>query len=416
MPSPYSGKVFSFDHNWTEPVIERLSWLTSVLRKRDGSEQRIRLRQRPRRTIEYTALIGGQDELDMRRRFDALLWSSQPEEIMVPFWPDAVSLPADHSSGSSFINMGLDFVLDGFDIDDSESYLMLWRDYRTYEIVKFTSATFFPSGIGPSSSWGWHLNLETNLVNTWTKGTVVVPARRCLHSPSVGSDIYASDIKSVKASFQVIVPTTGATTSYRATTPTADTYLSTDVLADPGMDGTNTGAVERVMSLIDFQVGQFHNDSIQTAPFGSLDINVNLSGREEIAPFLGWLNIRQGRQKAFWLPTWEKDFENVEATDTDIFTADSFGYTAAYNLTESRRDIAFINADGSMDYRRITDSEDDGTTETFTVGSDLPDPLEPERTSFLRYCRLDQDEIELAWVTTDDVTTTLKARELIKTA
>lgn len=409
MPSPYSGKVFAFDHNWTEPVIERVSWLTTVLRKRDGSEQRIRLRQRPRRTIEYATLIGGDDELDMRRRHDALLWSGQPEEVMVPFWPDAFTLTANLNSGSSTFSVAAALLqFNGRDLDNSDSYLMFWKDYKTYEVVKVTALTF---------NIDFHiLSFETNTVTTWPKGTVVVPARRCLHDPTMNGDVFASDLQATKVKFEVMVPTVAPTQGRRAIAPTADAYRSTDVLADPGMDGTNTRALERVMSRVDFTTGKFSYDSIQAAPFGSLDINISLEGKSEIANFLGWLNVRQGRQKAFWLPTWEQDFENVAATDTDIFTADSFGYTAAYNVTESRRDIAFINGDGTMDYRRITDSEDDDTTETFTVDSDLPDPLAPERTSFLRFCRLDQDEVELSWITTDDLVTKLKARELIKTA
>ncbi len=408
MPSPYSGKVFSFDHNWTTPVVERLSWLTSVLRKRDGSEQRIRLRQRPRRTWEYTALLGGYDELDQRRRFDALLWSGQSDEIMVPFWPDAFTLSANLASGSTTL-LTLP-KLDGYDLDNSDSYLMFWQDHLTYEVLKISS-----TGISAEGPPG-HVTFETATVNTWLKGTVVVPARRCLHDPTMSSNVFASDLQEPTCKFEVIIPTAAPTQGYRAITPSLDTYRDADVLLDPGMDGTNTRTLERIMSRIDFNVGQFKNDSIQAAPFGALDINVSLEGKAEIANFLGWLNMRWGRQKGFWLPTWEKDFDNLELTDTDVFTADSFGYTAAYDLAESRRDIAFINADGSMDFRRITASEDDDTTETFTVDSDLPDPLEPERASFLRYCRLDQDEIELSWITTEDVTTTLKARELIKTA
>lgn len=408
MPSPYSGKVFPFDHNWTEPLVEKISWLTSVLRKRDGSEQRMRLRMKPRRAFEYSVLIGGQDELDMRRRFDALM-RSQDEEILVPFWPDATVLANTLSSGASSVPLT---SIRGFDIDNAQSYIIFWKDYRTYEVLKVN-----PSGGASTWTDPATIGFETNTLNDWLKGTTVVPARLCRHAPIASSEIHASDIKTSKVGFQVITPVTPPSQGKRAITPSLDTYVSTDVLADPGMNGDNTSTIERVMSPVDFQVGQFSYDSIQTAPFGTIDINIDISGKEEVAVFLGWLNTRQGRQKAFWMPTWEKDFDNIERTGDDTFTADSFGYTAAYNSIEGRRDIAFIAADGSMEFRRIAESSDDDTTETITVTTeDLPDPLEPERTSFLRYCRLDQDEVQLNWLTTDDVTAQLKARELIKTA
>lgn len=404
MPA-YSGKVYSFDHNWTDPVIERLSWLTDVLRMRSGKEQRIKIRQKPRRTFEYTALIGGQDELDQRRRFDALFYGGQNEPVMVPFWTDAFELSAQLNSGSGSLNTLP--KLNGYDID-ADNYLMFWRDYRTYEVVQILAVT----AQGPPGQ----VNFVTDTVNTWPVGTRVVPARLCIHAPSVNGEMFATDIKATKAVFELIVPASTAANNFRAVTPTLDTYRSTDVLLNPGLDGSNAHAFERTMQLLDFKTGPFHYDSIQAGPFGTIDCNFELNGRTEISEFLGWLRSRAGRFKGFWVPTWEKDFAPVVSTAADEFTAASFGYTANYNLVEGRRDVAFINANGTASYRRLTASSDDGTLETFQTDTNLPSLTNLERTSFLRYCRLDHDEVELTWQTNDDVSVALKFRELIKTA
>jgi hypothetical protein len=404
MPSPYAGKVFSFDQDWSSPVIERIGWLTDVIRKRDGSEQRIRLRQKPRRTLEYNGLIGGQDELEQRRRFDAQVWASQNGQIMVPIWSDATELTAQVNSGSS------SFILPqatctGYDYA-SGAYVMFWRDYKTYEVVKITQLN---QGTG-------NVSLETNTVSTWPAGTRVMPARLGLFDPIVSANLWATDIKSTVVKFELLTPTTAPTYFYRNIAPSLDSYRSTDVFNAPGLDGNNTLSVDRTMQRIDFGVGQFANDSIQLAPFHGVDCNLEPNGRTEIANLLGWFDSRVGRQKAFWLPTWDRDFDPVVSIAAAQFTASSFGYTANYTHKESRRDIALINADGSMSYRRITASSDDGTTETFTTDTNLPSLTNLERTSFLRYLRLDHDDIELTWETTEDLSVALKFRELTKTA
>lgn len=397
----YTGPVFNFEHNWTDPVVERISWMTAVLRKRDGSEQRIRNRQKPRRTVEYKAFVGGADDIAERRRFDALVWKTQDQQIMVPMWTDVQSLPALLASGSGHVDLP---PLEGYDFAADAGYLIFWHSSTSYEVLE----------IDALNNSNGRITFKTNTVTTWAKGTRVVPAWLCLYDPLSSDEVYASDIKSTQVKFELIVPAVAPTASYRATTPTLDTYRSHDVFDMPGMDGTNQRTLERTVARIDFSVGQFKNDSIQAAPFGGIDCNLQLFGRSEIAEFLGWMNMRVGRQKAFWFPTWEQDFNFIELVDDNIFAAEPFGYEDTYNLGESRRDLAITATDGARTYRRIT-AVSSGVQDEFTLDGDFPE-IDLDRISFLRYCRLDHDEIELNWQTNDDVSVALKFRELIKTA
>lgn len=399
----YTGPVFSFEHDWSEPVVERIAFLTVVLRKRDGSEQRIRNRQEPRRTIEYKAFIGGIDEEDERRRFDALVETTQDQEIMVPIWADAVELTAQVNAGATFVDVP---PLEGYDYGADAGFLIFWRSPKSFEVLPIDSLN---NSIG-------RVTFTDPTTATWPKGTRVMPAWLGTYDPIASDEVYASDIKHTQIRFEIKVPTVAPSQYLRAIAPTLPVYRSTDVFIHAGMDGTNQRQVERTVTRIDAGVGQFRNDSIQHAPFGSVDCNLELSGRTEIKEYLGWLDMRVGRQKAFWFPTWQQDFANVTAIAAAQFTAASYGYTAKYAHKESRRDIAFINSDDSMNFRRITNSSDDGTLETFTVDSNLPSLTSLERASFLRYCRLDHDEIELTWTTTEDVSVAMKFRELIKTA
>lgn len=53
-----------------DQVVETLEWKTDVLTNYDGSEQRIALRQRPRRTLQVDMLIG--DDADRKKLYDKL--------------------------------------------------------------------------------------------------------------------------------------------------------------------------------------------------------------------------------------------------------------------------------------------------------------------------------------------------------
>jgi hypothetical protein len=405
MPA-YTGAVFSFAHNWVDPVTETIGYLTTVLRKRSGLEQRIRIRQQPRRTLLYRVFLGGEGEYLQRRRFDAFLRVNQDQNIMIPIWQDAQPLPAQVASGSGHINLP---SLSGYDFGAGAGYLIFWRSDVTYEVLKITAL---------NNSTG-QITFDTNTVSTWPAGTFVMPAWLGIFDPVASDEVFASDFKQTQVKFEITIPTTPATASYRAIDPALDVYRTVDIFTTPGMDGSNERTVERSMQRRDFQAGQVSNDSIQAAPFGSVDCKVDLSGRDEIAAFLGWLANRQGRQKGFWFPSWEQDFENVAFTLTATeFEADSFKYTSLYAAGESRRDIVFVSANGDMLPVRILSSTDDGTTETFEVDSAVSgvDLNTLDRVSFLRYCRLDHDEIELTWDTTEDVSIGLKFRELIRTA
>ena len=53
--------VFGLKPNWANGWLERLMWATDVLTARDGTEQRVGLRAKPRRSLEFSILVGSAD-------------------------------------------------------------------------------------------------------------------------------------------------------------------------------------------------------------------------------------------------------------------------------------------------------------------------------------------------------------------
>jgi len=89
--------IFAFRHDWSQPWIERWEWKTQILRSRDGTESRIRLRRHPRRAVEMlvTAWDAGAVGLD------AWLTGHQGHEALFPIWPVARRVTAEANAGST---------------------------------------------------------------------------------------------------------------------------------------------------------------------------------------------------------------------------------------------------------------------------------------------------------------------------
>ncbi len=98
--------IFAFRHDWSQPWVERWEWKTQILRSRDGTESRIRLRRHPRRAVEtlVTAWDAGAIGLD------AWLTEHQGREALFPFWPVARRVTAEAAAGGTTVQ--LDAVTD----------------------------------------------------------------------------------------------------------------------------------------------------------------------------------------------------------------------------------------------------------------------------------------------------------------
>ncbi len=103
--SPPKG-IFAFRHDWSQPWVERWEWNTQILRSRDGTESRIRLRRHPRRYLEtlVTAWDAGAIGLD------AWLTKHQGREALFPVWPVARRVTVEAAAGGTTVQ--LDAVTD----------------------------------------------------------------------------------------------------------------------------------------------------------------------------------------------------------------------------------------------------------------------------------------------------------------
>src|ERR1044071_858077 len=117
--------------------------------------------------------------------------------------------------------------------------------------------------------------------------------------------------------------------------------------------------------MVDFDAGVFGVESDTLSATETFTYRMTLQGLDEISIFLGWYYERVGALTPLWVTTGQSDFEilSINIPEHQITVRDT-NYSDSYTLAESRRDLAFIYFDGSMQFRRVIAFEVAGENET----------------------------------------------------
>ena len=404
----YSGNVFSWDHNWTDDVIERLTWLTDVLTHRDGSEQRRQPRRYPRRMLEYSVLP---ESPLLQTRLENFLWGNSDAAMIVPIWTDAQRLTTAATSGTPTVTISTTT----YDYD-TNGYVILWASPSSYEVVAILSLT------------STTITLEENLVSTWPIGTVVAPARLGRLTQQMPGRQIAHNLRPYSLVFEI---DEASFSTNRVTTLSPTQYLSRDTFEFPTVP-THTEAsddldfgYEHSYGVIDAQTGAVALDTgARSTPTLAIPYAQKFANRAQVSEWWGFLDLRQGRRVPFWMPSWEKDFQPITInngfTGSIVYTAN--GYADWVDVASGRKDIAIIYLQTGQVYTqghhqriRITAAVNNGNG-TETIDCPLTFVYDADkalvRISFLRFCRLDSDTAEIAWKTSCIAQTRQTMREM----
>lgn len=375
--------------NWSSPIIERLEFKTDVLLAYDGSEQRIALRQSPRRYFEFGFLV---PTLIERQKLEAAISANGSQAWDLPIWTDSTPCTSAISHGDVVIyadTIGRDFVAGG-------KALLLATNGNSL-IINISTLT------------DTQLNLSSAVVGSWPIETAVIPLRTAYLEQSqqisrfTGSAIYGvvrflcDDISNWSTATETIYR------DYPILT-TASNW-SQDITTD----------YQRKMQIVDFGVGGIYRDDESSLPVFIQSHHFVLDSRQKITDFRKFLYSRRGRLNALWIPTFMPDLTFVAFSSVylDVVNID---YTTLYNQSINRRDIRIELTNGNIYYRRIVASTViSGTVERLTLDSVLGVSLtaaDVEKISFMMFGRLDTDAIELAWSYGDYVDVKLNFRSV----
>lgn len=394
---------FPWRHNWTEPLVERISFRSAVSSSVDGNEEGVSQRISPRRELEFNQLIRGNVE---RRKLRAQLWANQSNKWFVPVRQYAEQLlePLAATATTTPITTALkDYEAGG------------WIGFRQYAADGSVehSEVRFTSSLSPLT--------HEALVNPYAAyRSIVYPVRRALIPSAISLRGHTDAVEEVTLTFRLL-PEDEALVPNRVTAFTPSIKYRDVEVFDGQLWQSNDWSeereyeVERAGSPIDFENGLLGFESDTIGASETFSYRMTLSGHVNIAAFLGWFYERRGALAYLWVPTMQEDFEilGVNTPNVQIVVRDT-NYSDSYALAEPRRDLAFVYFDGGMELRRVVAFEG-VTNETLTLDAAIPSLVNLRCVSLLKYCRMDADQLELAWHTDSTIQVAWRFREVLHT-
>jgi hypothetical protein len=178
--------------------------------------------------------------------------------------------------------------------------------------------------------------------------------------------------------------------------------------------------LRRKFVLLSSKTGRRVADEQAPAPAASRPFTWTAFGRDEITAMRTFLDARRGRAVPFWLPSFQWDLALAEDVSQNQSSATIWWVRykqQMWGTTGARRHLAIWSlGDVTMDYCRITGAIDVANYQTETLTLDPVAQREYARTktvlSFLKFCRLDEDRIEISYPSPQVAEATIRVREL----
>jgi hypothetical protein len=390
---PVTGRrivVWPFQPNWSSPYVESLEWKTDVITSFSGDEQRIQLRSKPRRTVEYTITANAFESSMLAN----LLWGWQNQNFAVPVWTDKTLLTSPAVSGST--TLSLDTSNRNF---FSPGLLILINSVVDYEVVEIDSVE--------TST----ITLGRPLENNWSADTMVYPVNISYIPESVSSRRLSDSVLQVFPSFN---SDPIQTEPYIPSLPTSTSHAGYEVI----LRKPNWARPVQIDNLyeydsVDFLTGGVSNAPSRTYPKITRRFQWVLKGKTNISQFKGLLGRLKGRYRAAYLPTWFDDFklyatENASSVSIRVTTNEfhkMVGSDPALNT------LMILMHSGDVIIRTITSTSisNDGFTILVlnaSIGQDLSSST-LSRLSLVHLARLTTDRVLVNWLT--DSTATVEA-------
>lgn len=358
--------VWQPQHKYTE----ELQWLTNILRTRKG-EQRIALRVAPRQIFNYSFLEDPQEISKIKvitDNWNFCTWG-------LPVWKE-MTTGIDASSGDTAINFDTSYA------DYQEDGLaVLWESPDKAHAVRITNVR--SDGI----------DIDPELEDDWSDA-IIMPLRKAI-TPEGFEFSRGERGKYTRLSATFIV----TDNEDLSETGDYDTYREYDVLTDGNIIiGDMSERIHRPLVQIDNGQGPITIETTQDYSKFARTVGKFTKTMAALWQWRKWLHARRGKQKAFWLPSWNEDItlaKTIEDNDTEI-EIEPFGLATHGDFP---LDCMMMLNDGTVFYRRITAATElSGGNEQITIDSDLEQEVQPgdiDLWCFMDLVRFNTDSVEL---------------------
>ncbi|QIQ65828.1 virion structural protein [Pseudomonas phage Epa38] len=364
------SRIVALPYIFEAPAKEVLEWKTDVLTTNDGSEQRVRLRKKPRQSFNVTYPIPYRE----MARAENLVYGWLTRRWAVALWSEAQQV-GTLLAGTTVINIDTT----ASDYRDG-ALIMIWESNRK-------SAT---ADVGIVSAGTLTLNrpLAETFNNPW-----IVPVRlgRIVGNVSRATSGYNGSLEmTYEFSDNIDLDPPAAPTQ----------FLGYDVYFDEALKNGEalTDSLQARVDVVDYGTAagaSFYSPWTYTRigrPYKFL-----LQGLQDIWNFRKFLHRRAGRLRPFWVPTFEN---NMRVAQTGELTQSIEVYADDYReFAPERTHIGILLDDGTWLLRTINAATASGA-DTAVIGLDAPININAGRIrqiSFLGLKRLDADRVELQW-------------------
>ena len=361
------------------PLVERLGFLTDVIPKRDGKEQRTSLRVAPRQSFDATFALEGYD----RRLLESVVFDGQSRPLGFPVWTEPALLTAAVVAGNTVLPVDSTAFAD-FRVG---SYVMLFQSPKVFEVQAVATG-----GIAPTA-----LTLAAPLVGGFPVRTRVLPVRIAFAGPSWRGSKAPVTLQTVRVTFDVI--DNDVDLSSAAAFPT---FSSKVLLSEANaVDGDLSESWEREMFELDGRTGVFNVYSEWPNSRRVHQKTFVSRTRQRLWEVRQLLHHLRGRQVSFYVPTFYPDLVPVADISNGGSTVDveNVGYTKFVKNRAARNVIQVLKTDGTTLMATVTasteltpDVERLTVTPNWSAGATV---AQVRRISYMEKVRMDSDEVTI---------------------
>jgi hypothetical protein len=380
------AQMWMFGPNWPpsgQSYQISYSFLTEIIASRSGREQRIALRQSPRKSLNHQCLLNG----DEFRAYKDLMWYWQHRSFITPeltrFADSPYGMAADATemvfdSVPSWMIAGVALVL---------QYLSA-REIRTVESVAAGLVTF-----------------KTSSATEWPTGTRLYPAL----SGNLATQVQANRRTNAVAEMDLRFDVTPLSEIWSDVPAAPATFNGRELfLKRPNWAQAVNSSMQHEVDLIDYDRGGIFRAT--PVLFGSDSRKAAYLNRnaQEAELLLDFFRRMSGRQGEFYMPTWEYDFEpkvTAASGSTAMRVAGTRLATMYGGSTVHKAMFIMLNS-GVLIFRKVLSvmavSDGDGDDSVITVDSSWGTSISTDTivmSGWLPAWRLSSDALTFEWLT-----------------
>ena len=389
LPVVISGQRLTlFPHCPQRGFTEGLMWKTDIMESWDGGEQRVRMRKLPRQDFAMSYRMDNQNE---RATAQNALFGGPSRTFGVPLFHVARDLGADLSPGATVISVDTTNMDFRSSTTEEDRLVVLWREYNDFEV-----SVISVGGVTAST-----ITINQGLVGSHPAATtIVMPVQiSLLNDSNAWSVSRNAELQDFTCQWLAEEVTDLADLSG------LPTHEGTVVFDDPNyIQDVLTETMMAKFRVFDGGVGNFVVAERRLSP------EINFAKGFETQNDADSFTLRKrlygllGRQKAFYIPTFRKDFVLVNTIGGGDINLDvePVGYTRFNpNTYAPFGDIMIELNDGTRFFREIVGTVEGvglPAREELEMKTNLGVPVlvsDVKRISFLYKVRLASDRIEI---------------------